>query len=490
MKREEIKAIYDQGPEAVIDLVERLFSIIEKQQEQITAQQEQITKLTARVKELEDRLAKNSQNSSKPPSTDQQRQTNSLRKPTGNKSGGQTGHEGNTLCQVENPDHTVVHEIVKCCDCGFDLQSTPASQYDCRQVFDLPPVKLEVTEHQAEVKECPQCGQTNTAGFPDGVNNIVQYGKVIKGLIVYLMNYQLIPYRRTTEIIADLCGQSISEGTLHQTVAECADNLADSCEQIKEAIKQAGVANFDETGLYVNGERFWLHVSATKTLTYYQYHEKRGSEALDAINILPNFTGTAVHDGYSCYQDYCCQHALCNAHHLRELTFLAEQYGLAWANKMIAHLLKIKEAVDDARLAGKTLLDKIAIAKFERRYQRILREGLAADIPPEPSDQPRRGRKKQSKAKNLLDRLSNYRKETLAFMYDFNVPFDNNQAERDIRMMKVQQKISGCFRSTMGAKVFCQIRSYISSMRKQGHNVFAVLKSVFSPNPIQPAFSA
>jgi transposase len=177
-------------------------------------------------------------------------------------------------------------------------------------------------------------------------------------------------------------------------------------------------------------------------------------------------------------------------HHLRELTFLAEQYNLAWADKMIAHLLKIKQAVDDARQAGKTVLDKIGIAKFQRRYQRILREGFAADIPPEPPDQPRRDRKKQSKAKNLLDRLSNYRQATLAFMYDFNMPFDNNQAERDIRMMKVQQKISGCFRSIMGAKVFCQIRSFISSMRKQDHNILAVLKSVFSANPIQPAFSA
>jgi transposase len=483
MKREEIKAIYDQGPEAVIDLVERLFSIIEKQQEQIN-------KLTARVQELEERLGKNSHNSSKPPSTDQQRQTKSLRKPTGNKSGGQSGHEGNTLCQVENPDHTIVHKIVKCCDCGFDLQSTPASQYDCRQVFDLPPIKLEVTEHQVEVKKCLQCGESNAASFPDGVDNIVQYGEAIKGFIVYLMNYQLLPYRRTSEIIADLCGQSISQGTLQQTVAECADNLADNCEQIKAAIKQAAVANFDETGLYVAGERFWLHVSATAKLTYYQYHEKRGSEALDAIDILPNFTGTAVHDGYSCYQDYPCQHALCNAHHLRELTFLSEQYGLAWADKMIVHLLKIKEVVDAARQAGKTVLDKIEIAKFARRYQRILREGFAVDIPPQPPAQPQRGRKKQSKAKNLLDRLSKYRQATLAFMYDFNVPFDNNQAERDIRMMKVQQKISGCFRSTAGANIFCKIRSYISSMRKQGHNVFAVLKSVFSANPIQPALSA
>lgn len=488
MKREEIKAIYDQGPEAVIDLVERLFLIIEKQQEQIAAQQEQISKLTARVKELEDRLAKNSQNSSKPPASDQHRKTKSLRKPSGNKSGGQTGHEGNTLSQVNNPDHTIIHTMEKCCDCGFNLAQTEISGYDCRQVFDLPTIKLEVTEHQAEVKECPQCGKTNSAAFPENVSNVVQYGAAIKGLIVYLMNYQLIPYRRTSQMLADLLGQNIAEGTLQQAMTECAANLTDSYHEIKEAIKQAEVGHFDETGLYISKQRFWLHVSATANLTYYYYHDKRGSDALDEIDILPNFTGTAMHDGYPCYQDYPCQHALCNAHHLRELTFLFEQYHLSWADKMITHLLKIKKAVDEARLQGKTALDKIDIGKFARRYQRILKQGFDADTPIEPTG--KRGRPKQSKAKNLLDRLSNYRKETLAFMYNFAVPFDNNQAERDIRMMKVQQKISGCFRSLNGATIFCQIRSYISSIRKQGINLFAALKSAFSLNPIQPAFLA
>jgi transposase len=476
MEREEIKAIYDQGPEAVIALVESLFAIIKQQQEQIT-------QLTQRVKELEERVGKNSQNSSKPPSSDQNRKTKSLRKRSGKKSGGQKGHDGNTLRSIENPDQIIIHKIERRCECGYCLDQEPVRQYDCRQVFDLPTIKLEVTEHQVEVKDCPQCGKTNSADFPAGISNIVQYGSGVKSLAVYLMNYQFIPYRRTVDILSDIFGQRIGEGTLYHANAECATNLTDICDQIKNGVKQSSVGHFDETGLYVAGKRWWLHVASTKELTYYDYHEKRGSEALNAIDILPNFTGTAVHDGYCSYTDYLCQHALCNAHHLRELTFLAEQYNLQWANKMITHLLKIKKAVDQAQTIGKTALDNIDILRFERRYLRILKEGFAVDIPPKPTN--KRGRPKQSKAKNLLDRLSNFRKQTLAFMYDFSIPFDNNLAERDLRMMKVQQKISGCFRSISGAKTFCQIRSFISSVRKQGHNVLDAIKSVFSHHPIQ-----
>lgn len=482
MKREEIKAIYDQGPEAVIDLVERLFAIIEKQQEQITS-------LTARVKELEDRLAKNSSNSSKPPSSDQERKTKSLRQPSGKKSGAQPGHEGNSLRMVEKPDKTVIHKAEKCNGCGLDLSRQAIREYACRQVFDIPPIKLEVTEHKAEIKQCPQCGISNKGEFPLNVTNLTQYGEGIKSLAVYLMNYQLIPYLRTREILEDILSQSVAEGTLYQSIQECACNLVESEEAIKEAIKKSDVGNFDETGFYIGGKRMWLHVASTNILTYYRYHEKRGRDAIDAIGILPTFTGTAMHDGYKSYCEYPCSHALCNAHHLRELTFLEEQHNLGWTTKMKALLIRIKEAVERAGADGFTKLNKIQIAEFERRYSRILKEGFASDSPPKSSQSVKRGRKKQSKAKNLLDRLSHYRKETLAFMYDFRVPFDNNLAERDLRMMKVQQKISGCFRSQNGADAFCRIRSYISSLRKQGHNVLQALKSVFAGDPISPAMS-
>lgn len=484
MKREEIRAIYDQGPEAVIELVEGLFMVIAKQQEQINQQQEQIQKLTLRVKELEDQIAKNSQNSSKPPSSDQNRKAKSLRKKNGKKSGAQRGHEGNTLCQSEHPDKIVIHKIEHPCECGFNLEAANLSQYERRQVFDLPIIKLEVTEHQAEVKECPACGKINRGDFPEGVSNVVQYGLVIKSLIVYLMNYQHIPYRRTRELVTDLVGQSIAEGTLQEAIAECATKLSPSYEKIKYHIKQAKVGHFDETGLYVGGKRFWLHVAATLSLTYYDYHDKRGSAALNEIGILPEFNGRAVHDGYRSYVDYQCEHALCNAHHLRELIFLSEQYDLAWADKMIKHLLKIKQAVDEARTLGKTALDKMDIAIFEEQYLQILNEGFANDIAPALPQIIKRGRKKQSKAKNLLDRLAKYQSETLAFMYDFAVPFDNNLAERDLRMIKVHQKISGSFRSLAGAKAFCVIRSFISSVKKQSLNVFDSIKSIFALQPV------
>lgn len=477
MKREEIKAIYDQGPEAVIDLVERLFAIIEQQQQQIAS-------LTTRVKELEDRLAKNSRNSSKPPSSDQIRKTESQRRPSGKKSGAQSGHEGNTLRMADKADKIVVHKAARCNGCGQGLESEPTREYVCRQVFDLPQIKLEVTEHRIEIKECPRCGASSEGEFPSAVTNLTQYGEGIKSLLVYLMNYQMIPYRRTTEMLEDLLGQSIAEGTLYNALEECAEGLLENEKQIKAGVEKSEVGHFDETGFYIGGKRVWLHVAATQKLTYYAHHQKRGRKALDDIGILPVFDGTAVHDGYKSYAGYFCNHALCNAHHLRELTFLEERCSQVWAANMKSLLLDVKQAVDAAKLNGASKLSQTQIESFQLRYQTILDEGFVEDL-----TSPDTGGKRQSKAKNLLDRLCLHRKEVLAFMYDFQIPFDNNLAERDLRMMKVQQKISGCFRSTVGADIFCRIRGYISTLRKQGHNVFSALKSVFAGNLIIPTLS-
>ena len=303
------------------------------------------------------------------------------------------------------------------------------------------------------------------------------------------MNYHLVPYRRTRQMLEDLLGQPVAEGTLQEALAQCGDELIETEARIKTGVQQSRQAHFDETGLYIDGKRQWLHVASTAQLTHYAPHAKRGHLATDDIGILPGFRGRAMHDGYRSYLSYTCEHALCNAHHLRELTFVEEQSGQAWAGTLKSLLTDIKRAVEAARADGGSQLDPGQITAFEQRYEEILQQGLALESSSPAVATGRRGPKKQTKAKNLLDRLSRYRRETLAFMYDFDVAFDNNLAERDLRMLKVQQKISGCFRTTDGATTFCRIRSYISTIRKQGHNVFTALKHVFAGHPIVPVLS-
>jgi transposase len=262
--------------------------------------------------------------------------------------------------------------------------------------------------------------------------------------------------------------------------------LGYACLAIKQGVAQAAVGHFDETGRYVAGKRQGLHVASTAQLTHYAPHVKRGTEATTEIGILPVFGGTVVHDGLRSYLSYDCRHSLCNAHHLRALTFIHEQMGQAWAGEMKRLLVEIKAAVAEAQQHGAAALAASQSEDFERRYQASLEQGFVLEQAAPRLPTGRRGRKKQSKAKNLLDRLDQYRRETLAFMSDFALPFDNNLAERDLRMMKVQQKISGGFRTTAGATAFCRIRGYISTLKKQGQHVLAALKSVFAGNPLVP----
>jgi len=480
--REEIYAIYDLGREAVADLVQDLYRLIEQQQAQIAS-------LMARVKELENQLATDSHNSSKPPSSDGfGKKTQSLRQPSGKKSGGQTGHKGTTLKQVAEPDRIVTHAPEQCEGCQADLKEVPGMlSEDRRQVFELPPLKLEVTQHQLITKACPVCGRQNTGRFPDDILPGAQYGSSVKSLAVYLNTQQLLPWRRTCQLLEELGGQPVAQGTLYGAVQECAAELAGIELVIKETIASAEVVHFDETGMYVSGKREWLHVASTPRLTAYAHDPKRGATATKAIGILPGFKGRAIHDGFGSYWTYKCEHGLCNAHHLRELTFIHERLGQEWARKMKDLLVEIKSEVDTAKLRGDTTLGELPQEAYSKRYQAILAEGVALEQTTPPLQTGKRGRKKQSKSKNLLDRMAKYQAETLAFMRDFNVSFDNNLAERDIRMMKVQQKISGGFRTTQGAKTFCRIRSYISTMSKQGHNILTALKSVFAGNPISPS---
>lgn len=451
---------------------------------------ETITRLTQRVQALEAQLAKDSHNSHLPPSSDRfVRQPKSLRPKSQKPSGGQRGHQGKHLMMSETPDQILVYSPSVCQECQHDLSQQPVLSTQRRQILDLPAPRVLVWEHQVQTKSCPRCCTHTSASFPADVTAPVQYGPSIQALAVYLSQVQLLPNERVCQVMTDLLAVPISCGSLHNWIARCDRGVQPLEAQIKTALQQVAVLHQDETGLYVAGKRQWMHVACTATLTHYAVHEKRGREAMDAIGIAPHFQGTSVHDGWVSYQGYECQHALCNVHHLRELTFLAEEHQQAWAAELIDLLLQIKHAVQDAQARGQPALSPPVQREFEALYQAWLRQAEQLN-PAEPTTGPvKRGRKKQSVVRRLLIRLREQQDEVLAFMTNFAVPFDNSQAERDIRMVKVQQKISGCFRSAEGASMFCRLRSYLSSMAKQGHALLPVLEMALVGHPIAPAFS-
>ena len=470
---DEIHAAYQQGEGAIVQLINRLIQELQTMQDQLQA--------------LQDQLNKNSKNSSKPPSSDglKKPRTKSQRKPGNKKNGGQEGHVGRTLEPVEEPDHIELHEVEQCDLCGATLTDVEAEDHIRRQVFDIPPVKIEVTEHQAEIKTCPHCKYTNTASFPPDVTALVQYGGRIRAMMVYQNNYQFVPLGRIGDFFEDIYDHRPTEAIILRANATCAENIKPANDVIKELLINAHVVNFDETGLRVEGKLNWLHVASTHELTYYTVHPKRGKEAMDAMGILAEFDGVAMHDHWMPYFNYTdVTHALCNAHHLRDLTFIHEQYGQDWAEDMSLCLLDIKKEVDQTRLY-KDELDSDKIEEFEGRFDKIIAEGLELNPPPQ-KEPGKRGRVKQSPPKNLLDRLKGHKREVLEFMYDFDVPFDNNQAERDVRMMKLRQKISGTFRTTVGADVFCSIRGYISTVRKNGHHVLDAIQDALRGDPFIP----
>ena len=476
MTSEEALAIYHAGPEVVVRVLCEL--------------SKQVAFLQRKMQMLKDQLVKNSRNSSKPPSSDGLKKPSpkSLRPRGKSNPGGQKGHSGSTLKMVDNPNHCVVHSVKQCQKCGHCLADETPIDIEKRQVFDIPPIQMEVTCHQAHTKQCPHCGYLNKAAFPEQVKAPVQYGTRLKAIAVYLRQYQLLPYNRTRELFRDLFSIDLSEGTLTNITNTCSKLLEQPLNQIQKQLEQSKVVHFDETGSSVKGKRQWLHAAATPNLTYYQIHPKRGCDAMDHMDILPNFNGRAIHDFWKPYFKYHCNHGLCNAHHLRELIFLHEQHDQQWAKEMMDCLVDIKESVDEAKTSTDTLF-KEQIQKFEARYQNILDEGYNENPLPkkESTKRKKRGRIKKTKARNLLERLDEHRKEVLAFMYDFKVPFDNNLIERDLRMAKVQQKISGTFRSQDGADAFCCIRSYISTARKNAVNAIDAIGSAFEGCPFLPS---
>jgi transposase len=453
----------------------------------IREQQALIERLTARIEALEAQLAKHSGNSSKPPSSD------GLKKPTPKsqrekgkrKSGGQPGHKGETLEAVAQPDEIVTHALHRCPHCQHDLSEIKAESVSKRQVFELPPLRLQVTEHQAESKRCPHCQRQVSEAFPEGIDQPTQYGKRYRALLVYLNAYQLLPLGRIAELTEDWFGSRVSEGTVERALDQAAGAVAGGLNEVERGLVTAPVAHADETGVRVAGKLHWLHVLSTSGLTRYGIHAKRGREALDALHLVPRFTGELVHDGWSAYAAYSqCGHALCNAHLLRELTFLHEQYQQTWAEQMITLLLRAKAAVETARQQGATALDDALATSLTTTYATLVAAGFAANPPPE--TRPGQRRVAESPARQLLKRLDRDRHAVLHFIRNFAVPFDNNLAERDLRMMKVKQKVSGCFRTLHGAVRFCTLRSYLSTARKHGLSMLSALLDAFSGNPFTP----
>ena len=420
------------------------------------------------------KLGLNSKNISIPPSKDSKRTRGSKRKTEGErrKPGGQNGHEGTTLKKVAQPDHVETLEI--------DRRTIPSGKYtpvgfESRQVIDIN-ISSKVTEYRAQILQ-DESGKLFVAKFPAGVSRPVQYWASVKAHSVYMSQQQLIPYDRIRDYFTDQCGIPLSPGTIFNFNKE-AYTLLETFESVakRELIAQE-LLNVDETGINVNGKLLWLHTAGNDSWTLFFPHEKRGVKAMLAMGVLENFRGILCHDHWKPYFNFKCLHALCNAHHLRELERAWEQDKQTWAKKMQALLLEINEAVAKA---GGCVTDKAA-KSFRSRYRNILTRGdLECPAPTAKVDSSKRGRIAKSKARNLLERLREFETETLRFMTNKIVPFTNNQGENDIRMTKVQQKISGCFRSFEGAQIFCRVRSYLSTCRKHGIAPTEALETLFS----------
>src|SRR5215212_1906537 len=504
----EIYQTYLRGPAAVIRLFEEALGTraiygppppdmqqrtIDSLSEEIGRLKRQISRLKAalgeargevdwlrrRNMELEKLVAKDSHNSSRPPSTDLPwaKRTKSLRRPSGQRVGGQPGHAGHTLRLTQKPHRVVTHRPARCRHCSESLAGARGMSVERRQVVELVPAKLRVTEHRAEVVRCSSCGRRTKAGFPAGVSAAVQYGPSLIARALYLHDYQLLPYARAAEAMRELFGCAMSAGTLSTAVRRCAAGLIQMEVKIKRGLRRSAVIHADETGVRVKGKLAYMHVASNERLTHYAADVRRGKAAIDEIDILPAYRGTCVHDGWLSYTHYPdCRHALCGAHLLRELTYFEElsEVTKAWAAPLKELLLEMKGVAEREGAP----VPAWQAEELTTRYDRLVAEGQGAQPPPDVPQSACR------QACSLLRRLERRKVEVLRFLTDPSVPFDNNLAERDLRMVKLQQKVSGCFRTEEGARRFCRIRSYLSTARKQGRVILAALEGACRRKPL------
>jgi transposase len=470
---------------------EQLAVLVVEQAGVIEELRAEVAGLKAKVNDLERRLAANSRNSSRPPSSDGLSKPpvkKSLRRPSGRKPGGQNGHPGRHLEQVAAPDGVLRHAPGCCAGCGGDLSDAPVEGIERRQVFDLPEIALRVTEHVVERRRCG-CGQLTSAEFPAGVSAPAQYGLRVRALAMYLIARQHLPYERCARLFEDWFGASVSTGTLAAFISQGAEDLQPFLDEVHRQLISAPIAHFDETGARVDGRLRWLFAASTEELTFYALHDKRGKDGIDHTGVLPHFTGVAVHDGFKPYRRYeKARHALCNAHHLRELQAIIEQdpsHEQTWAPQMDQLLRDLQLAVTIASQAGHDDLDALQLAGYRAAYEQIITIGYREN-PLNTHRTGQRGFIAQTPARNLLSRLDTYREDVLRFAHDFQVPFDNNLVERDIRMVKLQQKISGCWRTSTGAEHFLALRAYLSTATKQGCHHLETLTRLAAHHPWIP----
>lgn len=452
----------------------------------VATQAAMIEKLTVEVAELRARVDKNSRNSSKPPSSDGYAKPapKSRRQRSGKKPGKQPGDPGRHLAQRPDPDATATHPPTSCASCGEDLSDAEVTGTIRRQVFDLPPSALFCTEHRAQRRRC-SCGTETTGAFPPEATAPACYGPALRAYVCYLVTRQHIPIARVAELLRDTYGAPVSTGTIISMVREGAAMLDDFLAQIKDLLTSSEVVHADETGLRVQAALSWVHSASTSELTLYHLNSKRGTVAMDAMGVLEHLRGVLVHDGWTPYRTYDhITHALCNAHHLRELDAVTETTGQSWASAMTGLLADTWQNVLTAKTEGRSALSDDELKAIHATYRRIIVAGHAANPAPTPTG--KRGRPKRTKAGNLLLRLDLHADDVLRFATDFTVPFDNNLAERDMRMVKIAQKISGGFRTTQGAEAFLAFRSYLSTATKQGINLLDALQQLFDGNPWMP----
>jgi transposase len=483
------------------ELIERLEKQVERLQQELRRQRYHNHQLKKRLAELEEGQPlplKDSHNSHLPPSKDlpSRRRIRSLRQPSGLKPGGQPGHPGRTLRLAENPDRVMRHSPQQCLNCQASLETAQIVATQRRQVIELPPVKLEVIEHRAETRKCHSCGRVTKGEFPEDVRSPVRYGPRLRACAIYLSQYQLLPYARVCELLSDWFGVKISEATLRKSIGECSKNLVRVEARIKSAIRRVDVIHADETVLRVGNNLKYVHVASTGSLTHYGYEGGRGKAAIDAIAIVPNYKGVIVRDAYPAYDQYQnCKHSLCNAHLLRDLTYLSEasQKQKQWAEPMKRLLQEMKGAVDEAVAEGRKQLTRGQAKDFDRRYDELTKVGWEVNGLPAERAGPEESvwekvvkpaNEVERKGMNLALRVRLRKEEVLRFMLDLRVPFDNNQAERDLRMIKLQQKICGCFRTEEGVRDFCRVRGYVSTMRKRGRDILCALEAALRGQPL------